>query len=56
MITVMEMKLVDAEKVHKLRVRAIRFRKSILTYFIGTLIKQILEELELWEDDDGQTG
>lgn len=56
MITAIEMKLVDAEKVHKLRVRAIRFRKSILTYFIGTLIKQILEELELWEDDDGKSG
>ena len=49
-----EMKLVDAEKVRKLKKRAIRLRKSILTYFIGTLIKQILEELELWEE--GENG
>lgn len=47
----MEMELVDAERVRKLRKRAIRLRKNILTYFFGTVIKQILEELDLWEEE-----
>lgn len=52
MIMATEMKLVEVEKVRKLKDRAIRLRKNVLTYFFGTLIKQFLEELDLWEVDE----
>ena len=41
--------LVETEKVHKLRERAVKFRESVFTHFFGTLIKEFLEELNLWE-------
>lgn len=40
---------VDAERVRKLKARAVKFRESCFTYFYGTLIKEFLEELNLWE-------
>ena len=45
-----EVMLVDAGKVRSARQRAAKLRENILTYFFGTLIKQILEDLELWEE------
>lgn len=42
--------LVDAAKVHRLRARAKKFRESVFTHFYGTLIKEFLEELDLWEE------
>lgn len=44
--------LVDAGKVHKLRARAVKFRESIFTHIYGTLIKEFLEELDLWEEKE----
>lgn len=41
---------VDPEKLRRLKERAIRFREGALMYFFGTLIKQTLEELGLWDD------
>lgn len=40
---------VDAERVRKLKARAVKFRESCFTYFYGTLIKEFLEELNLWQ-------
>lgn len=41
---------VDAAKVHKLRARAVKFRESVFTHIYGTLIKEFLEELDLWDE------
>ena len=44
-----QMLQVDAERVRKLKARAIKFRESVFTHVYGTLIKEFLEELGLWE-------
>ena len=45
-----EVMLVDAGRVRSVRQRAAKLRENILTYFFGTLIKQVLEDLDLrWE-------
>lgn len=41
---------VNPEKLRRVKERAVAFRKSVLTYFFGTLIKQVLEELDLWDE------
>ncbi|SDH03196.1 hypothetical protein NQ534_01940 [Marvinbryantia formatexigens DSM 14469] len=41
--------LVDARKVHSARERAVKLRKNAVTYVFGALIKQVLENLDLWE-------
>lgn len=45
-----EVMLVDAGKVRSARQRAAKLRENVLTYSFGTLIKQVLEDLELWEE------
>lgn len=44
-----EVMLVDAGKVRRVRDRAIKLRENVPTYVFGTLIKQVLEDLDLWE-------
>lgn len=46
----MKCRLVDAEAVRRIRERAVRLRKGVLTYIFGTIIKQTLEELDLWDE------
>lgn len=43
---------VDANTVDQMRLRAVKMRRSPFTYLIGTLLKQFLEELDLWEEDE----
>lgn len=45
-----EVMLVDAGKVRSVRQRAVKLREDVLTYAFGTLIKQVLEDLGLWEE------
>ena len=52
----MECRLVDGKTVQKVKERAVRFRTHVLTYAIGTLIKQTMEELGLWEDEPPEKG
>ena len=45
-----EVMLVEAGRVRSVRERAAKLRENVLTYVFGTMIKQILEDLDLWED------
>lgn len=46
-----EVMLVEAGRVHSVRERAVKLRENAMTYVFGTMIKQVLEDLDLWEDD-----
>lgn len=45
-----EVTLVETGKVRSVRERAVKLRENAMTYVFGTLIKQVLEDLDLWED------
>lgn len=45
-----EVMLVEAGKVRSVKERAVKLRENAMTYIFGTMIKQILEDLDLWED------
>lgn len=45
-----EVMLVEAGKVCSVRERAAKLRENAMTYVFGTMIKQVLEDLGLWED------
>ncbi|MFR8171496.1 MAG: hypothetical protein ACLU9Q_11855 [Marvinbryantia sp.] len=45
-----EVMLVEAGRVHSVRERAAKLRENAMTYIFGTLIKQVLEDLDLWEE------
>lgn len=45
-----EVMLVEARKVRSVRERAVKLRENAMTYVFGTLIKQVLEDLDLWEE------
>lgn len=44
-----EVMLVEAKRVRSVRERAVKLRENAMTYVFGTLIKQVLEDLDLWE-------
>lgn len=59
----MEIRLVDADTVHKLKQRAIRYKHQNVpsTRKEGKIIEDILKELDLWEEesekeDEKETG
>lgn len=45
-----EVMLVEAGRVRSVRERAAKLRENAMTYVFGTMIKQVLEDLGLWED------
>lgn len=45
-----EVMLVEAKRVRSVRERAVKLRENAMTYIFGTMIKQILEDLDLWEE------
>lgn len=45
-----EVFLVDVAKVRSVRERAAKLRENAMTYIFGTMIKQVLEDLDLWEE------
>lgn len=45
-----EAMLVEAKRVRSVRERAAKLRENAMTYVFGTMIKQVLEDLGLWED------
>lgn len=46
--------MVSAETAHRMKQRAIKFMKSPITFLIGVLLKQFLEELDLWEEREDE--
>lgn len=45
-----EVMLVEAGRVRSVRERVVKLRENAMTYVFGTLIKQVLEDLDLWEE------
>lgn len=46
----MEIRVVDADKVRHLKARAMKLMESPLNHWCGAMVKIVLTELDLWEE------